>query len=78
MTGNPPLQLMISSNVAVKAHLAEVIWDKTVSKEIKDKCVWQFLVRPDLFKFPINGELLGSIIIILMSEPITRNVSAAT
>ena len=36
------LQLMISSNVAVKAHLAEVVRDKIVNKKIKDKCVWQF------------------------------------
>ena len=60
------LQLMISFNVAVKAHLSEVVWDKTVNKKIKDKCFGSFGMSGPLQVCKlliINGELLGSVII---------------
>ena len=68
--------------VAVKAHLAEVVWEKTVNKKLKISVFGSFGPSgpPQVCKFLIiNGELLGSIIVnALLLEPITRKVSAAT
>ena len=60
---------MISSNVAVNSHHAEVVWNKPVNRYLIDK-FGNLLVHANLSKYKgliISGEMFGSIIINALS-----------